>query len=128
MASEAFFILRDGGCLWGGSVNAVATETGYLPFAMTGTNAADLAGAILVAAETNSLTSRWSQFAGITNLRRIGSFSVFGGIAVAGIATLLRIRVAVTGEGLDDILVASGARLPLGILSRGRIRDQEYRN
>lgn len=57
MASEAFFILRDGGCLWGGSVNAMATETGHLPFAMTGTNAADLAGAILVAAEADGFTS-----------------------------------------------------------------------
>ena len=128
MTGEALFILRNGRCGQGWSVNAVATEAGYFPFSMTGSNAANLTGAIFMAAETNGFTRRRRELAGITNLRRIGSLRMFGGIAVTGIAALFCVGVMVTREGFDNVFMASGARFPLAILPTGRVRDKEHRN
>ena len=128
MASEALFILCNGGSGLGWRVHAVATEADHLPFAMTGTNASNLAGAVLVAAETDSFASCRRKLAGIANLRRIGRFGMFCGIAMAGIATLFRVRVIVTSEGLDNIFVAGAARFPLGALRTGRERDKQHRH
>ena len=106
----------------------MATEAGNLSLAVAGTNAANLAGAILVAAKTNGFTSRWGELAGIANRSRIGRFRMFGGIAMAGIAALFCIGVMVTSEGLDYVFVASGARFPFSILRTGSVRDEQHRN
>ena len=128
VTGEALFVFshRRGGL--SRRMDAMAAEAGYLTVAMAGTDAADLAWAVFVTGETSGLTRRGSKLARIANFRRVSGFSVLGRTAVAGIATLLGVRVAIAGKCLDDILVTSGASFPLGIFSLNHLSDQEQRN